>query len=214
MINAKDYSQILSELNTNLISSDDYNPDTHNLRYYNDNLLEPIHHEYSHKFLLRYAHHLMRFRYNYPNLSLFLSYAVPALFIASIPFVWAFLPSLIAVSVGSLFLIQIATTIVSAIGLIMAGLSIWSAKNVLGDPIKPGESIYQKEVSYDYMNSKGKITLEPGKLPKLTITAENHQKAGYIEGYLQGEQIEQVLAGLDNLYRNPNNGFRSLKKLL
>ena len=70
----------------------------------------------------------MRFRYQYPNLSLFLSVAIPTLLVTSIAFVWTFLPGILALSAGILLAIQIATTVVSSLSLLMTGASLLSAK--------------------------------------------------------------------------------------
>ena len=59
---------------------------------------------------------------------------------------------------------------------------------LLNNEVKPGESIYkeEKECQFEDFEDKAhaKLTIEPGKFPKLVIEASDHYTAGYVEGFI------------------------------
>ncbi len=71
---------------------------------------------------------------------------------------------------------------------------------IFGEPVMAHEVYYQDD-EYQYKTATAKIVVNNLALPRLSIDAETHYDAGFVEGYLLGWQIKPCLQRMDKLYR-------------
>lgn len=220
------------------VHSGNYNPQTGNSRYSDNNTGYPKHHA-KNSFgsgLMLVGELLQRFKKNHPNISKALyNYSPTFLFLLA---VLTFIAS--AVVVGLFFYsfglpaIIIASSLIaaSALFLISAGIASvirWLTNDVFGSPLdNHSDSIYKNapqkltklmehndtlhpvkklstqnpnEISCKYRTATATLSVPGGnKLPKLILSADNHEDAGYLEGYMQGEQIFRTLKQMDKVF--------------
>lgn len=193
------------------------------------NLDEPQQHKRSKHFIWRFFSALLLLKRDYPKTAIFLKYFLPMLCLSIIPFVWFVLPSFVMLSASSLLALQIVASLFSVVSSTVIGISHWMAVNVFGEPVKAFDHLYQNaitelselvaqrsddglderpeiesrddnSITMKYQSATGQLIVREGYLPKLILQASSHADAGYLEGYMQGSQMEMALTQLNNLY--------------
>lgn len=211
------------------VTTDGINLEQNNPRYYRTwsqkkfpwlyqlfgiDLKEPQHHSSSKHLILRHLERFLSFRTSHPKLAFILQYIIPIILLSAIPFAWLALPNLISIGASTLFAAQITTTIIAAFSSILISTSQWIGNHVFGNSVAPFDNIYKADnhdvssnkvedetkKTYEYGDAKGVLTIKKGYMPKLSITSKNHHDAGYVEGYMQGQQIKIALKNLNYLY--------------
>ena len=222
------------------ISTDLSNPEHKNRRYFRSwwqknrswlfgaDLDEPQQHSESKHFIWRLFDSTLKLKRNFPKTARFFQYFVPLVLLASIPFSWMVLPSIIAISASALLAVQIAITVTSILSLVISSLNQWVITNIFGEHVAPFDSFYQNSseelaalleeravddgLSLEILNAEQQsislkrgsatatLVTKDGYMPKLSIKAANHADAGYLEGYMQGKQMDIALKQLNYLY--------------
>jgi hypothetical protein len=139
-------------------TTDITNPEQNNPRYYRSwwqkkfaswfkiNLAEPRYHTHSKHFMWRHFERLQKFKKSYPKTGAFLQYLIPLLLLATIPFAWMVLPSLLIFNASLLLAIQIIVSAVASISTVLLVINKWVGDNVFGKPVKAFDHLYKNAV--------------------------------------------------------------------
>jgi hypothetical protein len=138
----------------------------------------------------RYFEFLMHYTYRYPGL---MSAIVKITGVASV----VLMASPLVSNTGLL------TFAAGAFGAAAAATSYVAQHLVFGFPLDMNDSPYTttEELSHNNQNATGRIIVEEGRLPLLTIKSTNHYDAGYVEGYLLAPVIRGMLRNMQGMFR-------------
>jgi hypothetical protein len=146
---------------------------------------------------IRYLEGLMSYTFKRPRFMKNLFYVTGAASATCVAAPWAL--SIAGAEVSAAVLA--ATTVVGVVGVGYSFLNSFAQHRIFGFPVTKEEAAkaYQ-QVKCEHNSAKGKIILKPGHMPLLEIKSATHYDAGYVEGYLLGAAMKDIMGHIDFFY--------------